>query len=122
VVTWSAPVRWSEIDAQGIVFNAHYLTYCDEAMGAFCVHHGLGSLGDAVHVVAASLTWSSPLRPGELAEVDVRCLAVGNTSLTLAFDIRAGGRACCAAQLTYVHTGGAGTPAPLPPEVRAALG
>ncbi len=27
-------VRWAEIDAQGIVFNGHYLTYLDTAMNA----------------------------------------------------------------------------------------
>jgi acyl-CoA thioester hydrolase len=121
VSTWSAPVRWSEVDRQGIVFNAHYLTYCDEAMGAFCEQHGLGSLGDELHVVAATLSWSAPLRHGDVVEVDVRCTAVGNTSLTVAFDIGVGGRACCVVQLTYVHTGGAGAPSPLPAQVRVAL-
>ena len=29
---YSFRVRYSEIDAQGIVFNAHYLTYFDSAM------------------------------------------------------------------------------------------
>ena len=25
-------VRWAEADMQGVVFNAHYLTYCDVAV------------------------------------------------------------------------------------------
>lgn len=29
---WSAPVRYSECDQQGVVFNAHYLAYADEAV------------------------------------------------------------------------------------------
>ncbi len=29
---WSAPVRYAECDMQGIVFNAHYLLYADEAL------------------------------------------------------------------------------------------
>ena len=28
-------VRWSEVDMQKIVFNAHYLTYIDMAMAAY---------------------------------------------------------------------------------------
>ena len=28
-------VRWSEIDAQQIVFNAHYLTYFDTAVAGY---------------------------------------------------------------------------------------
>ena len=28
---WSSPVRYVECDQQGVVFNAHYLTWADEA-------------------------------------------------------------------------------------------
>jgi acyl-CoA thioester hydrolase len=28
-------VRWAEVDAQGVVFNGHYLTYCDVCVTAF---------------------------------------------------------------------------------------
>lgn len=38
---WSAPVRYVEADAQGIVFNAHYLVYYDEALMAFLTSHGV---------------------------------------------------------------------------------
>ena len=30
--TWSSPVRYGECDQQGVVFNAHYLAWADEAM------------------------------------------------------------------------------------------
>ena len=39
----------------------------------------------------------------------------------ISFGIRAGDRECCAAQLTYVYTGGDGDPTPVPPDVRTAL-
>jgi acyl-CoA thioester hydrolase len=29
---WSAPVRYAECDQQGVVFNANYLAYADEAV------------------------------------------------------------------------------------------
>ena len=121
VSTWSAPVRWSEVDPQGIVFNAHYLTYCDETMAVFCAQRGLGPFAEQVHVVGATLSWTAPLRQGDLVEVTARCTAVGNTSLTMTFDIVAGGRECCAAQLTYVYTGAGSGPTPVPPDVRTAL-
>ena len=33
--------------------------------------------------------------------MDVRCLEVGRTSAQLAFELRAGGRPCCAVETTY---------------------
>jgi acyl-CoA thioesterase FadM len=38
---WSAVVRFAEVDGQNVVFNSHYLTYCDEAMSAFCATRGM---------------------------------------------------------------------------------
>jgi len=40
VPAWSSPVRYVECDQQGIVFNAHYLTWADEAV--MPVLQGLG--------------------------------------------------------------------------------
>ena len=37
---FSFRVRYSEVDAQGIVFNAHYLTYFDSAMTEYLRHIG----------------------------------------------------------------------------------
>ena len=31
-VVWSSPVRYGECDQQGVVFNAHYLAYVDDAL------------------------------------------------------------------------------------------
>ena len=30
-----SPVRYAECDSQGVVFNAHYVAYCDHAMDEF---------------------------------------------------------------------------------------
>jgi acyl-CoA thioester hydrolase len=119
--TWSAPVRYAEVDQQGVVFNAHYLLYCDEAMGAFCEQRGLGEFVELVRLVSSKLTWSGPARWGDVLEVDVRCNSVGRTSATLAFELRAGGRSCCAVETTYVYADHDGTPAPIPDDVRSAL-
>ena len=119
--TWSAPVRYAEVDQQGIVFNSHYLVYCDEAMGAFCVQRGLPEFPHLVRLVASSLAWTGPARWGDVVDVDVRCTRVGRTSLTLAYDVRAGGRECCRVETTYVYADASGTPQPLTAEIRAAL-
>lgn len=121
MATWSAPVRYAEVDQQGVVFNAHYLLYCDEAMDAFCTQRGLENFVHLVRLVSSRLTWSGPARWGDVIEVDVRCAAVGRTSTTLGFDLRAGGRPCCAVETTYVYADREGTPVPIPDDVRARL-
>jgi acyl-CoA thioester hydrolase len=119
--TWSAPVRFAEVDQQGVVFNAHYLLYCDEAMGAFCTQRGLDDFVAVVRLATSTLTWRGPARWGELIEVDVQCSKVGRTSATMAFDVRAGGRSCCSVETVYVYADEAGTPQEIPADVRAAL-
>jgi acyl-CoA thioester hydrolase len=122
---WSAPVRFAEVDAQGVVFNAHYLTYCDEAATAFLRSRSsatadLLSFSDDIQVVSAALTWTAPVRWGDLIEVDADCGRVGTTSFGLSFRIRVGERVCATVESTYVHLAG-GRPVALSAEVRAAL-
>ena len=120
---WSAPVRYAECDQQGVVFNAHYLAYADEA-----VSHVLASLGTPYEgllgrgldtsVVAAELQWSSPARWGDVVEVDGEVERVGRTSFTVAFRIRVGERLCCRIRTTYVLVDGERTPTPVPDDLR----
>jgi len=120
MATWSAPVRYAEVDQQGIVFNSHYLLYCDEAMAAFCAQRGLLDLAERVHLVASSLTWRSPARWGDVVDVDARCARVGISSFVMHFDLRVGGAECCTVETTYVLAAD-GRSRPLSDEVRAAL-
>ena len=118
---WSASVRFAEVDGQNVVFNSHYLTYCDEAMSAFCASRGLPRMSDRVQVVSSTLNWRSAARWGETVHVDVECTRVGRTSFTLEFVVRVGGRLCCEVSTTYVHTGDDWRPAEVPEEARAKL-
>ena len=118
---WSAPVRFAEVDRQNVVFNSHYLLYCDEAMGAFCDERGLRTFAEVVQLITTTLTWSGPARWGDVIEVDVSCAKLGRTSLTMHFDVRAGGRPCCVVDTVYVFTGTDGAPAALSDEIRAAV-
>jgi acyl-CoA thioester hydrolase len=121
MTTWSAPVRYAEVDGQGVVFNSHYLLYCDEAMSAFCRERGLLTLAEQVQLVSSTLSWKSGARWGDILEVDATCTRVGRTSFGLAFDIRVGERSCCQVETTYVLTDGAGRSIPVPDDARAAL-
>jgi acyl-CoA thioester hydrolase len=122
---WSAPVRFIECDQQGVVFNAHYLTWADEAVNAWWEAAGLpwGALeawGMEYFVKASSLDWVSSARYGDTVAVDVELENLGRTSLTLVFTVRVGERACCTVRTTYVAAAD-GRPAPWPDEVRARL-
>ena len=122
---WSAPVRFAECDQQGVAFNAHYLTWADEAVNAWWAAAGLpsGSLaawGLEYYVKATALDWVSSTRYGETVTVDVESAALGRTSLTLGFTVRVADRVCCTIRTTYVATAD-GRPSPWPDEVRALL-
>jgi acyl-CoA thioester hydrolase len=123
VPAWSAPVRYSECDQQGVVFNAHYLAYADEAVAHVLAGHGL-SYGDLLgrgldtSVVATELQWSSPARWGDVVDVDGSVERVGRTSFVVAFTISVRERLCCRVRTTYVLTDQERTPTPVPDDVR----
>jgi acyl-CoA thioester hydrolase len=119
---WSAPVRYVECDQQGIVFNAHYLVWADEAVNTWWPGRGvdwpaLNARGVDYLVVASSLEWRSSARYGDTVAVDVDPEKLGRTSLTLRFGIRVGERHCCQVRTTYVCTLD-GAPSPWPEEIR----
>ena len=123
-VTWSSPVRFVECDQQGVVFNAHYLVWADEASNAWWASLGLpweeiADRADPV-VKASSLEWSSSARWGDTVEVDAVAERLGRTSVTVRFTVRVGERVCCVVRNTYVGTAG-GASAPWPDDVRERL-
>jgi acyl-CoA thioester hydrolase len=84
-------VRWSETDAQGVVFNARYLDYADVAITEYWRAAKLRELaGDdplEFHVKKAIVTWFAPILPDEMIEVMARTIAAGRTSLTQTVEI-----------------------------------
>ena len=120
---WSAPVRYVECDQQGIVFNAHYLVWADEAVNSWWEWRGVdwpayNAGGLEYLVVASSLEWRSSARYGDTVTVTADLEKLGRTSLTVAFVVRVGDRLCCTVRTTYVCTD-AGAPSPWPEEIRA---
>ncbi len=120
-VLWSERVRYAEVDQQGVVFNSHYLLYCDEAMALFCRELAVPELITDVQLVASTLQWTAPALYGDTVDVEVACARVGRTSMVLTFDIRVGARKCCRVETTYVNTDLAGTSVPFTSAQRAAL-
>jgi acyl-CoA thioester hydrolase len=121
---WAAPVRYAECDQQGVVFNAHYLAWADEAVVAVLASAGtpydaLLARGLDTSVVASELQWSSSARYGDVVDVHGRIERVGRTSFTVGFTIAVGDRECCRIRTTYVVVDDdERTPTPVPEDVR----
>ncbi|ANK81922.1 MAG: thioesterase [Rhizobiales bacterium NRL2] len=86
-------VRYAEIDGQGIVFNAHYLTYFDTAITEYLRHLGydyeaeVKRTGDDFHIVKTTLEYRAPIRFDEEIEVGVRVPRIGRSSLVFELGI-----------------------------------
>ena len=81
-------VRYAEIDGQGVVFNAHYLTYFDTAITEFMRHLGYDYMGQVdrtgedFHLVKSLVEYKAPIRFDAEIEVHVRVARIGRSSLT----------------------------------------
>ena len=84
-------VRWSETDAQGVVFNARYLDYADIAVTEYFraakLREKAGDKPLEFHVKKATVTWFAPIKPDELIEVMARTIGTGRTSITQIVEI-----------------------------------
>ena len=81
-------VRYSEIDGQGVVFNAHYLTYFDTTITEYFRALGYDQYADAkqtgedYHVVKSLIEYKAPVRFDQELDVGARVARIGNSSLT----------------------------------------
>jgi acyl-CoA thioester hydrolase len=121
-------VRYAEVDQQGVVFNAHYLTWFDEAFTAFLAHRELPypdliATGTDVMLVRTEIDWKGGVGWGEEVAVAVSTAHLGRSSFTLDFEVRRAGRALVLGRTVYVcvDTGSHG-PRGIPQGLRAALG
>ena len=84
-------VRWSETDAQRVVFNARYLDYADIAITEYWraakLRERAGDEPLEFHVKKATVTWFAPIKPDEMIEVMARTGATGRTSMTQLVEI-----------------------------------
>jgi acyl-CoA thioester hydrolase len=84
-------VRWSETDAQGVVFNARYLDYADVAITEYWraakLRERAGNEPLEFHVKKATVTWFAPILPDEMIDVMARTISTGRTSLTQLVEI-----------------------------------
>jgi acyl-CoA thioester hydrolase len=100
-------VRYHECDGQGIVFNAHYMTYVDmcsfEAEKAlFGTHQAFVAHGVDVVVAEANLRFRAPCRHDDDLVVSEYVARLGTTSMVHDFEIHREGTLVLAATVRYV--------------------
>ena len=123
-------VRYQECDMQKVVFNAHYLAYCDDAFGVWveaAMPGAMSFVGNAgsfdVVVKKAVVTWSGALRFGETVDIDCAVDRWGRSSFDVAFRGSVGGAERFDVLTTYVNVSpGTHTPAPVAAAVKSAFG
>ncbi len=90
-VVYRRAVRFEEVDAAGIAFFARFFNWCHEAMERFFdgVPGGYVDLitrrrigFPAVHLTA---DWKTPLRYGDVANIEIAVAKLGTTSATLRY-------------------------------------
>lgn len=124
-------VRYSEIDGQGVLFNAHYLTYYDTAITEFFRALGYDQYADAqksgvdFHVVKAVVEYKAPIRFDWDLDVGVRVAKIGNSSMTfeLAIFRKGESKLLATGEIVWVNTDqSTHRPVPIPAATRELLG
>jgi acyl-CoA thioester hydrolase len=99
--------RYAEVDAQGVVFNAHWLTYFDEACTRFFEWMGYrpkeAFFEDFdVMVVKTVIEWSGPAGFDDVVEIRTEPIRLGTKSFDLRFTATVEARPVCVGVITYV--------------------
>ena len=123
-------VRYVELDTQGIVFNAHYLTWYDEAVSDYIRAAGwayqdeVKASGADFHVVRGLVEYKVAIGRKAEIEIGVRATRMGRTSVTFQPAVfPAGGETLLATgEIVWVLTDQATRrPTPIPGKLRTML-
>lgn len=118
-------VRYGEVDMQRVVFNAHYLAYCDDAVDTWLrtIDVQFEAAGWDIMLKKVVVEWDGAAHLGDRIEIAVGVTRWGNTSFDVGFRGTVGDRPVFTASITYVGVAtGTRTPMPVPAEIREALG
>jgi acyl-CoA thioester hydrolase len=86
-------IRYSEVDAQKIVYNSHYLTFLDVSIFEFFDAIGFNQeeyikeTNNEFHTVRAVVEYKAPATLGDTIEVLTRIKKIGNSSITFQQEI-----------------------------------
>jgi acyl-CoA thioester hydrolase len=85
-------VRFAETDAQGVVWNGHYLTYFDVAMTEYLRAMGLAyqqAVGEGLEFVLArfAIDYRAPAGFDDPIDIHTGITRIGNSSITFGFEM-----------------------------------
>jgi acyl-CoA thioester hydrolase len=118
-------IRYGEVDQQGVVFNAHYLAYMDDALENWLA--GMGDLrrqhGWDMMLKKIIVEWQGSVGSGDLLDLDLAILRWGRTSWTVGYLGTCRGEPIFTAEVVYVSvTLGDRQAMETPAEIRVQLG
>ena len=120
-------VRYSEIDGQGVVFNAHYLTYFDTSITEYFRALGYDQYVDSrktgidFHVVKSLIEYKAPVLFDWELDVGARVARIGNTSVSfeLAIFRKGSNDVLVTGEIVWVYTDQKShRPVPIPQSMR----
>ncbi|MGH9187512.1 MAG: acyl-CoA thioesterase [Acidimicrobiales bacterium] len=118
-------IRYGEVDLQGVVFNAHYLAYVDDAMDCWMrtLDPHFERFGWGMMLKRADIVWHRGAGIGDTLSIAVGVARWGRSSFDVGFEGAVDGDRVFTATVTYVGVK-AGTTEPIPPPdaVRSLLG
>lgn len=126
-------VRYNECDLQGVVFNANYWVYVDDAVAQWMRESVRGTdddvgpvsfaeLGFDFMVKTATGTWHEGATYGDVIDATCSVSRWGNTSFDVAVSLTVADRAIFDCTIVYVSvTPGTHRPCPVPERIRSAL-
>jgi acyl-CoA thioester hydrolase len=119
-------VWFSDTDAQGVVYYGRYLPYFDHARTEYHRHLGAFATSGREFVMrASSVEYHAPARFDDLIEAFVRVSRIGRSSMTYecaAYRLPDDTLMVTAQQTLVLVDLASRTPAPVPDDVRAAIG
>jgi acyl-CoA thioester hydrolase len=102
-------VRYFDLDPQGHVNNARFLTFFEQARVSYLIHLGLFSkdqsfLDVGIIIADAKVTFLAPVYFGQDVRVGVRVSRIGNKSMTMDYQMidSAGGKELATGSTTLV--------------------
>jgi len=124
----SIEVRYADLDPQGHLNNAKYLTYMEQARIAYVRHLGLWKGGSflSLGIILADIhiTFLAPVQFGQAVRVGVRVPRLGNKSLNMEYrieDAGSGEEFACGSSVLVAYDYHAGKTIPIPEHWRRTI-
>lgn len=115
-------MRWVDVDSEGIVNNAVYLSLMEQARFAYFEHLALLTAGKVPFVLAdARMTFVRPGRLGMEVVTAARVSRLGRSSFDMAYEVRGDAEVLVRSTAVLVFVGSDLRPVSIDPKTRAEI-